>query len=88
MNSQVRFNLRPQIREIRAWKFAYREARKGKWEQIGRDRERFEKKIAELGRHILPVLEPKHRERIFNERFQAMTNEQTKPSLFASSNQY
>lgn len=63
------FNLCPRVHEIRAWKFAYREARKGKWEQVGRDRERFEKKINELGSIIAPVLAVTHREKIYNERF-------------------
>lgn len=66
------FNLCPTVHEIRAWKFAYCEARKGKWEQVGRDRERFEKKIKELGAHISPVLAANHRQKIYNERFQGV----------------
>lgn len=65
----MKFNLCPQVHEIRAWKFAYREARKGKWEQVGRDRERFEKKINELGAIITSVLTATHRDKIYNERF-------------------
>lgn len=67
--SQVTFNLCPIKHEIRAWKFAYSEARKGKWEQMGRDRERFEKRISELGRILTPILAADHRQKIFQQRF-------------------
>lgn len=73
---QVTFNLCPQVHEIRAWKFAYREARKGKWEQVGRDRERFDKKINDLGSIITPILATEHREKIFNERFRPAAAEE------------
>lgn len=63
------FNLCPIVHEIRAWKFAYSEARKGKWEQLGRDRLRFEKRINELSRILTPILAAKHRQKIFSERF-------------------
>lgn len=48
---------------------AYREARIGIWEQLGRDRKRFEKKINEMSSVIAPVLGGAHRDKIFGERF-------------------
>lgn len=66
---QVTFNLSPIVHEIRAWKFAYSEARKGKWEQMGRDRERFEKRINELSHILTPVLNAAYRQKIYEQRF-------------------
>lgn len=66
---QVTFNLCPVVHEIRAWKYAYSEARKGKWEQMGRDRERFEKRINELKRILSPILSVQHRQKIYEQRF-------------------
>lgn len=65
------FNLCPIVHEIRAWKFAYSEARKGKWDQIALDRGRFEKRINELSRILTPILATGHRQRIFDERFRS-----------------
>lgn len=67
--TQVTFNLCPTVHEIRAWKFAYSQARKGKWEQMGRDRERFEKRISGLSRVLSPILAPEHRQKIYEQRF-------------------
>lgn len=64
------------MHEIRAWKYAYREARKGQWEQVGRDRERFEKKIKDLSQTITPILATAHRQRIFDERFSSTASVQ------------
>lgn len=63
------FNLCPIVHEIRAWRFAYSEARKGKWEQMGRDRERFEKRINEIDRILAPILSPDHRQSVYEQRF-------------------
>lgn len=67
---QVRFNLCPVVHEIRAWKFAYSQARKGPWEQMVRDRGRFEKRINEVSRILSPILAEDHREKIYEQRFQ------------------
>lgn len=67
---KVRFNLSPVVHEIRAWKFAYSQARKGQWEQMGRDRGRFEKRINEVSRILSPILATDHRAQIYKERFQ------------------
>ncbi|XP_055682695.1 uncharacterized protein LOC129789708 [Lutzomyia longipalpis] len=66
---KVRFNLKPEVHVIRAWEFAYRQARKGNWDQVARDRDRFEKRILSLGRVLSPILEQNHREKVYNERF-------------------
>lgn len=55
---------------IRAWEFAHRHARKGDWEQLARDRDRFEKRILSLGHVLSPVLQQNHRDKVFQERFQ------------------
>ncbi|XP_055312283.1 uncharacterized protein LOC129574368 [Sitodiplosis mosellana] len=68
---KVTFNLCPKVHEIRAWKFAYSQARKGKWEQLGRDRERFEKRINGLSRVLSPILASEHRQKIYEQRFRS-----------------
>lgn len=35
----------PRVYVMRTWPYASRQARKGHWEQIGRDRERFKRRI-------------------------------------------
>lgn len=72
---QVRFNLCPTVHEIRAWKFAYSQARKGQWEQMGRDRGRFEKRINDVSRILSPILAPDHRQKIYEQRFHEKFNE-------------
>lgn len=62
---QVTFNMCPTVHEIRAWKFAYAEARKGKWMEMGRDRVRFERRIGELSRILTPILAQSHRLEIY-----------------------
>lgn len=69
LHFQVTFNLCPVVHEIRAWKFAYSEARKGKWEQMGRDRERFEKRCNDVHRILAPILSAQHRRNIYEQRF-------------------
>ncbi|XP_058834844.1 uncharacterized protein LOC131692031 isoform X2 [Topomyia yanbarensis] len=66
---KVRFNLNPEVHEIRAWEFAYRHARKGEWEMAARDRERFRKRIEETEHILKPVLECSLRDRVYHERF-------------------
>lgn len=66
---RVKFNLRPVVHEIRAWKFAYAQARKGHWHQIGWDRERFEMRINNLSQIVSPILVADHRHKIYVERF-------------------
>ncbi|XP_058458886.1 uncharacterized protein LOC131435234 [Malaya genurostris] len=66
---KVRFNLNPEVHEIRAWDFAYRHARKGEWEMAARDRERFKKRIEETEHILKHVFECTLRDRIYHERF-------------------
>lgn len=52
-----------------AWSFAYHQARKGEWEQYGRDRVRFEQRIEKTKTILDPILVHDHRQRIFEDRF-------------------
>ena len=59
----------PKVHMLRTWLFAHCEARKGKWEEVGRDNERFKHRIIQQAPDIEPVLCPKHRAKIYLERF-------------------
>lgn len=61
---RVRFDLRPIVHVMRAWKFAYAQARKGHWQQIGWDHQRFGRRINELSRLLSPILATDHRQMI------------------------
>ncbi|KAK7864471.1 hypothetical protein R5R35_011702 [Gryllus longicercus] len=50
------------------WLFAYREARRGPWEEIGRDRCRFQSRIERAEQDLSHVFNPEHRRRIWEER--------------------
>jgi hypothetical protein len=66
---QVRFNSNPKVHVMRVWDYAYRSYRKGDyWQQFARDNERFKKRIQEQEKILAPILNQKHRERIFEER--------------------
>ncbi|XP_035787639.1 uncharacterized protein LOC118464396 [Anopheles albimanus] len=67
---KVRFNTKPVVHVMRAWDYAYRQARKGEWEMAARDRERFRKHIADLEPVLGPALQPALRERIYQQRFE------------------
>lgn len=66
---QVRFNLKPVVHVLRTWSFAYHQARKGEWEQNGRDRVRFHDRIKRLEPTLLPILDSQHRQKIYCDRF-------------------
>eukprot|EP00118_Oscarella_pearsei_P028123 m.311516 g.311516 ORF g.311516 m.311516 type:complete len:257 (+) comp75231_c0_seq1:208-978(+) len=53
-----------QVHCIVAWKYAYRAARKGPWEIIAAERDRFRKRIRDLEMVLSPVLSCSHRESI------------------------
>jgi hypothetical protein len=57
------------VHKIIAWDFAYRQARKGYWEDVARDRFRFNMSIQNLASILNPILDETHRRRIYNERF-------------------
>lgn len=61
--------MQPKIHEIRAWNFAYRQARKGKWEEAYRDRARFADRVRKLEPTIGPILSFDLRQRIYAHRF-------------------
>lgn len=54
--SAVWFNEVVQVRHMHYWNFAYRCARKGPWEQHARDRERFNRRIANFAVILNPIL--------------------------------
>lgn len=65
---QVRFAIAPCVHVIRAWSFAYRQARKSYWEQVGRDRVRFAERCRRIEETLAPVLSAKHRQRVLIDR--------------------
>lgn len=63
----VKFNLNNnKVSYIIAWDFAYRMARKGNWEQIARDTERFQRRIKCLEPILIKVINIKHRDKVYN----------------------
>ncbi|XP_029441099.1 uncharacterized protein LOC115080809 isoform X2 [Rhinatrema bivittatum] len=61
---KVRFSPVVLVRQMRTWSFAHHMARKGPWEEIARDRCRFQRHIAEMETTIGWCLESGHREAI------------------------
>lgn len=59
----------PKVHVMRAWSFAYRQTRKGYWEQIGRDRVRFADRIQRSADTLGAILDAKHRQQIYEQRF-------------------
>lgn len=70
----VKFNLCPETHHLHVWSFAYKQSRKGHWEQCARDRDRFSRRIKQLEREITSILSPTHREKIYRLRFQNFNN--------------
>lgn len=66
---KVKFNLKPTIHTMVHWNYAYRAARKGPWERMARDRERFKRRICCIEQVLDPILTTEHRNRIWQERF-------------------
>ncbi|XP_057338043.1 uncharacterized protein LOC130676075 [Microplitis mediator] len=66
---KVRFNLKPLIHTMIKWNYAYRAARKGPWEEIARDRERFRGRINSISHIVNPILSANHRQSIWKGRF-------------------
>lgn len=65
----VTFDLKPTIHLMCTWTFAYRQARKGDWEMVARDRVRFQRKLEEFHEKIKHVFESNHRDNIYKSRF-------------------
>ncbi|XP_031841541.1 protein phosphatase 1 regulatory subunit 15 [Nomia melanderi] len=77
---KVKFNLNPRVHVMVQWDFAYRAARKGPWEQMARDRERFKGRINCIGRILNPILTTQHRTHIWQERFARIDKSLYSPS--------
>lgn len=60
----MRFAAAPRVHVIRAWNFAYRQARKSYWEQVGRDRVRFADRCRRIEDTLAPVFSAQHRKRV------------------------
>ncbi|XP_015432183.1 PREDICTED: uncharacterized protein LOC107188409 [Dufourea novaeangliae] len=66
---KVKFNLNPTVHIMVQWDYAYRAARKGPWEEMARDRERFKGRINCIERVLNPILTTQHRTHMWQERF-------------------
>ncbi|XP_076231760.1 protein phosphatase 1 regulatory subunit 15 [Calliopsis andreniformis] len=66
---KVKFNLNPVVHVMVQWDYAYRAARRGPWEEMARDRERFRGRINCIERVLNPILTSQHRTHIWQERF-------------------
>jgi hypothetical protein len=56
---KVKFQVNPEIHEIIAWDFAYRQARKGHWKNYATDRLQFRRRLDQTAKIIEPVLQKK-----------------------------
>ncbi|XP_055633771.1 uncharacterized protein LOC129774087 isoform X2 [Toxorhynchites rutilus septentrionalis] len=68
---KVSFSMKHEVHIIRTWDFAYRQARIGdKWMMAARDRDRFRRRIDEIGKILKPALEKDLRLKIYRSRFE------------------
>jgi hypothetical protein len=58
-SKKVSFDEKLQINILRTWDYAYRDARKSNWMQLGRDRARFQRRIHQCEEILSPILEKK-----------------------------
>lgn len=65
----MRFDPIPIVHIMVKWNYAYRAARKGPWEEMARDNERFKGRINSIEAVLNPILTSKHRSEIWQERF-------------------
>ncbi|KAJ6644042.1 Protein phosphatase 1 regulatory subunit 15A [Pseudolycoriella hygida] len=77
VNRRVTFNLTPTVHTMVVWDYAYRAARKGKWEEAARDNARFSRRIDSLRPELEAILRMDHRQRIYEERFGAPADDST-----------
>ncbi|KAM0731649.1 Protein phosphatase 1 regulatory subunit 15A [Formica fusca] len=66
---KVSFAPTPIIHIMVTWNYAYRAARKGQWEEMARDSERFKGRINSIAAVLNPILTSKHRSKVWQERF-------------------
>ncbi|EZA51404.1 hypothetical protein DMN91_007375 [Ooceraea biroi] len=66
---KVKFNPTPIVHVMIKWNYAYRAARKGPWEEMARDNERFRGRINSIAAVLNPILTNQHRLQIWQERF-------------------
>ncbi|EDW09790.2 uncharacterized protein LOC6579982 [Drosophila mojavensis] len=66
---RVRFDLKPKVHVMHTWDYAYRAARKGGWQQIALDRERFQQRINRIAPTLNIILTSNHRDKIYKDRF-------------------
>ncbi|XP_030041065.2 uncharacterized protein LOC115456233 [Manduca sexta] len=79
---KVRFSeAAPRVHVMRVWAFAARQARPGHWERYARDRERFQRRIADVDMAVSWVLKPQHRARVMFQRFMPWWNAQKRKEL-------
>lgn len=74
MQQKIRFNPFTEVHILRTWRFAYQEARRSKWEQIGRDHARFQDRIVRLANTLNPILADDHRKRVLQRMKATNTN--------------
>nr|XP_057931447.1 protein phosphatase 1 regulatory subunit 15B [Doryrhamphus excisus] len=65
-NTQKKLDFSPvvEVHVMRTWAFAMQASRKGPWEEMARDRERFRRRIDETERTIGHCFNPAHRDRL------------------------
>ncbi|XP_018398378.1 PREDICTED: uncharacterized protein LOC108776301 isoform X2 [Cyphomyrmex costatus] len=66
---KVSFDPTPVVHVMVTWNYAYRAARRGPWEEIARDNERFKGRIKSIAIVLDPILKSKHRSQVWQERF-------------------
>ncbi|XP_018303567.1 uncharacterized protein PPP1R15 isoform X2 [Mycetomoellerius zeteki] len=66
---KVSFDPTPVVHVMVTWNYAYRAARRGPWEELARDNERFRGRIKSIAIVLDPILKSKHRSRVWQERF-------------------
>lgn len=62
---QVQFSPVVQVHVMRTWPFARRACRKGHWEEMARDRDRFRRRIGEAEQTVGRCFTPAHRRTVW-----------------------
>lgn len=61
---QVSFSPVVHVHVMRSWTFARQASRKGNWEEMARDRDRFQRRIEQAEASVGPCLSPAHRRKM------------------------